>query len=302
MPPNLIPRTFPKFAAQVPAKDIVARAAASRKDGDFLCPTAEKLSRVPNGHEEDGVFKSLFSTGMLVNVPYTYVDLGADLEEHPAFRPRDFLSTLCDLGKFSTVIGVPLESATVQLEDYWAHFCNQYRQHPIVNDIKTGVVDPAHLVPLNLHGDGGRTYKKQELMVLQWQSAVGAGTSKSSKRRKLADEIDAVQVNLKGHSFSTRYLISVLHKKHYREDATPLLQLLESISEWFGDLYQILGFLQKQLCRLLRQQFRYISLFPTQEFGKSQPQLNPISPNPKKQYKNSNSTISRAETTRRTQE
>ncbi|CAE7222361.1 unnamed protein product [Symbiodinium sp. CCMP2592] len=176
--------------AEVPAKDIVARAVASRKDGDFLCNTAEKLSRVPKGHEEDGVFKSLNSTGMLVNIPYTYLDLGASLEQHPAFRPRDFLSTLCDLDKFSTVIGMPLESATVQLEDYWTHFCNQYREHPIVNDIKTGVVDPGHLVPLNVHGDGGRTYKRQELMVLQWQSAVGAGTSKSSKRRKLADEID----------------------------------------------------------------------------------------------------------------
>ncbi|CAE7509436.1 unnamed protein product, partial [Symbiodinium necroappetens] len=237
--------------AQVPAKDIVDRAVASSKDGDVLCPTADKLIHVPKGHEEDGVYKAFLTTGMLVNIPHTSLRIGDGvLEKHPTFRPRDFIAELCELEKFSSVVGLPLESATIQLEDFWTHFCNQY-DHPIVGDIKSGAVDPAYLVPLNLHGDGGRTYKKSEIMVLQWQPAIGAGTRMSTRKRKVLPEVNAAEINLKGHSFQTRFLISVLHKRHYSDDPAPLLKLLEAVSEWFGDLYENGFKINGQLWRFL---------------------------------------------------
>ena len=111
--------------------------------------------------------------------------------------------------------------------------------HPVAEAIREAHVDPSRLIPLNVHGDGGRTYKKSELMVLQWQSCIGRGTNQAdpSKKRKLGQHI-AAEVNLKGHSLATRYLLSVMTKKHYMEDVTPLLQLLGYVSDWFAELYR----------------------------------------------------------------
>ena len=106
------------------------------------------------------------------------------------------------------------------LRDFWRHYVVQFPEHPVAKDIATGRVDPACLVPLNIHGDGGRTYRKSELMLLQFQSCIGRGTnlSEGSKKRKLSGDITAAGVNLKGDSLTTRFLISVLHKRHYVED------------------------------------------------------------------------------------
>ena len=125
------------------------------------------------------------------------------------------------------------------LSDFWKHYCKQFSNHPVAKDIQESIVDPRRLVPLNLHGDGGRTFKKSELMVLQYQSCIGRGTrlSTKSRKRKLGQH-EAAQVNLKGHSLSTRYLLSVMTKKHYMEDVSPLLELLGLVSDWFAPLYR----------------------------------------------------------------
>ena len=140
------------------------------------------------------------------------------------------------------------------LADFWANYCLENPDHPVASDIHSGTVDPSYLVPLNLHGDGGRTYKKSELMVLQFQSCIGRGTNLSEKRgqkRRLGLDVEAAQVNLRGHSLSTRYLISVMVKKYYIEDASPLLALLGHVSDWFGDLYKEGLLIEEQRWRFL---------------------------------------------------
>ena len=101
-----------KSFAQVPAKDIVERAKASAKDGDTMCSTSLAVAQIPETHEEDGLYNALRSNKMLVDIPWTYVNLGEGLEQHPCFHPRDLITALDALGKLSTVIGVPLESCS----------------------------------------------------------------------------------------------------------------------------------------------------------------------------------------------
>ena len=212
--------------AQVAAKDIVERARASKSDGDTLCDACRAIADVPDGHGESGVYKALVKTKLLVTVPWTYANIGAGpLEKHPCFRPRDFIDTLAQLDRFHCVVGTDLASAPAVLKDFWYNFKNQFSSHPIATMTD---LDTEHLVPLVLHGDGGRTYKKSELMILQFQPAIGAGTSKSrasSRKRKLENDTDAAAVNLLGHSLATRFLMSVLLKKYYIEDSAPLQSL-----------------------------------------------------------------------------
>ena len=81
--------------------------------------------------------------------------------------------------------------------------------------------------------------------MIQFQSCLGRGTNLSGKvlrKRKLHGDIPAPEINLKGHSLSNRFLISVMAKKYYDEKKmkgpSPLLELLGHISDWFGSLYR----------------------------------------------------------------
>ena len=86
------------------------RAQASQKDGDILCSTARELAQLSNSHEEEGVFHVLKSNKLLVDIPWTYLDLGDTLKQHPCFHPRDLITSLAELGKLANVIGTSLDS------------------------------------------------------------------------------------------------------------------------------------------------------------------------------------------------
>ena len=107
--------------------------------------------------------------------------------------------------------------------------------HPVTIQISSGLTDAGNLIPVYLHGDGGRHYRKQEIMVMQFQSAVGAGTRLS--QGKTASSGSLAQVNLLNHSFQTRFLIATMKKEFYMQDPEPLLNLMEHVSGFFKDLY-----------------------------------------------------------------
>ena len=105
------PCNVPKMLAQVPAKDLVTRAQASRRDGDTLCQAALAISLAKPNHEEDAVYKAMVRTKIIVTIPWTYVDLGDGLlKEHPCFKPGDLVAALAERGKLAQVIGTPIES------------------------------------------------------------------------------------------------------------------------------------------------------------------------------------------------
>ena len=214
------------------------RAKASANDGDVLCVTRQKVAAVSAGNEERGLYGALLETRLLVNIPWSNVNIGDDcLGEHPCFKPKDTIHALAELGKFETVIGTPLDTAAAVLTDFWENFTKQF-EHPVTADIQSGKLNPAFLVPINVHGDGGRTFKKSEIMILQFQSAIGGGSRLSGQKRKLPSGAEEAGFNLSGHSLATRYLMSCLTKKHYSDDPAPLLGLLGYVSDWLGDLYE----------------------------------------------------------------
>ena len=118
-------------------------------------------------------------------------------------------------------------------------FVQEFPDHPITKDFENGVTAKQQLIPINIHGDGGRGYRKSEIMIVQFQPALGQGTTLRAKvTGKRKDGQDPTpEVNMRGHSLSTRFLISVLCKKFYENDVTPLLKLLGFISDVFGKLY-----------------------------------------------------------------
>ena len=137
---------------------------------------------------------------------------------------------------------MPLEGEAV-LSDFWVHFEQLNPTHPVVLELQNGVVHPANLVPLLLHGDGGRHYRKSEIVVVQWQSMIGGGTresARSSSKRKLnqdGDDIYAAECNMLGHSYATRFMIGSMVKKYYKDTPETLLKFTGHISTFFQQLY-----------------------------------------------------------------
>ena len=89
-----------------------------------------------------------------------------------------------------------------------------------------------NLVPLYIHGDGGRTYRRDELMVIQFQGVLGFGSRKSHPTK-----LGKPGINLQQHSFVTRFLIGVMPKGTYKDTPETFEIFLERAMENLAWLY-----------------------------------------------------------------
>ena len=128
-------------------------------------------------------------------------------------------------------MGAGEASCTTMLSMFWERFAALYPQHDVCADINSGKVDPKYLVPLQMHGDGGRGYRKTEVMILQYQPILGAGT-----RAAPAEKVD-LPLNYLGHSFCTRFLFAVMPKAFFKKNAKVLLKLARKFAEELRVLY-----------------------------------------------------------------
>ena len=106
---------------------------------------------------------------------------------------------------------VLVDLGSSRLAEFWEHFRDEQPTHEVFDHGQ--FIDYSSLVPLYLHGDGGRTYKRDELMVIQFQPVLGFG-SRLSHPNKLGQNTG---LNLQGHSFTSRFLIGVMPKQMYRD-------------------------------------------------------------------------------------
>ena len=90
-----------------------------------------------------------------------------------------------------------------RLQEFWSRYRAWMPDHEMWTHSH---FDTSALVPLMVHGDGGRTFKKDELMVVQFQPVLGFGTRISHPLPKANNP----GVNLGKHTFTTRFLYGVL--------------------------------------------------------------------------------------------
>ena len=93
--------------------------------------------------------------------------------------------------------------------------------------------DPETTVPLLVHGDGGRTYRKEELMVVQFQPVLGWGSRTSHPVHRPG----VAGVNLQKHSFTTRFLYGVLQKAMYKDNDDCFMNFLDGMMQNLAKLY-----------------------------------------------------------------
>ena len=99
-----------------------------------------------------------------------------------------------------------------QLELYWERFRGVVPNHPV---FQRSPSDLRRTCPVLVHGDEGRSAKKTALMVLSFHAVLGRGSHQSSEKKPTCAEFLPQELNFLGHTFATRYLLSVLPRAMY---------------------------------------------------------------------------------------
>ena len=116
-----------------------------------------------------------------------------------------------------------------------------------INEFK--FIDYTHLLPFYVHGDGGRTYKKDPLMVLSFYNALGEGTAKNPvqlraapgghglKRRRTDGVSLEPGVNLLGNTLANRFLFTAMKSEHYKGKPHRFQSLMEHFAHSLSELW-----------------------------------------------------------------
>lgn len=205
-----------------------ARAARKRDP----CPTLAAIAAAKLDGADDPLFKILRGCGLVLDVPTTRLQLDPSFE-YPCFSPKDMLLAVAKRGFLHKILGVPLANAHRAIPQFWEKHRKLFPNHDLHSQPN---VDYEHLLPYYLHGDGGRTFKKDGIMICSMFPALGQGTKKKSidmqplpgepprnTKRKRADSAGhgdgpfSAGINLLGNSLGTRFLFTALKYEFYKD-------------------------------------------------------------------------------------
>ena len=112
----------------------------------------------------------------------------------------------------------------------WASFWNNYKDIDPGHEVFQRGIDLSRTAALLLHGDGGRSHRKSEIMVFSAHSALGFGLS-TSNWPTTAD----MKLNYGRSSWTTRYLLAVLPKACYNKDNDTTVAVFQHLLQVLSD-------------------------------------------------------------------
>lgn len=243
---------LPLGVAKVPAKDCVEEAKAACKRDP--CPVLAKISKAKLESADEPLFQALRGCGLAFDVPKTTVDLDESFK-YPCIHPKDLLENIAKKGFLAKTLGVPVAYAERVFESFWKDFQQQFPQHDL---FAVDGVDFSHLVPYYLHGDGGRTYKKDSILICSAFPAFGQGTAKKpvdleplpsrplqvkSKKRARPQGTNAGNgfeggINLLGDTLANRFLFAAIKTEYYKKNHDRFVKLIEIWGQWMHQMFR----------------------------------------------------------------
>ena len=161
-------------------------------------------------NSERDIHRVIEKQGLSAKVPLA--DLLLEGHSIPWISPSAWLRYIVEQNLWGHFAGLTT-SDLGQTERIWAGFWEKYLKLNPNYNLPPGF-DPKHTAACYVHGDEGRTLKKSALMVMGFQSCLGQGcaTNKRSRKRSVDGNIN-LQVNYRGHSYTTRFVSVVLTKQ-----------------------------------------------------------------------------------------
>ena len=171
--------------------------------------------------------------GVVVNLPY--------------LKPCDMLKLLLGTYPWTLLGGVQPGEHTQLLSSFWRHYKHEHGSHDVYQQAENGELLLSNTIPIVLHGDGGRTTKKQPLEVVSICPVLGLDTEHTrltctccrnpqtycGKRKRSAL---AQRLNLKNNSYTTHFLCFAFPSKKYKTTPGLLRSMLGAISEDLGQV------------------------------------------------------------------
>ena len=119
-------------------------------------------------------------------------------------------------------------------EKIWKAWWDKFRfiepNHPVYKMAAAGQIDLGRTAAVVLHGDEGRDRRRAPFMVLSYHSVLGRGTNyglETQKTTGVRKPYLKQKLNMKGHSYTTRFITAVLPRHLYLEDDRSFEALLE---------------------------------------------------------------------------
>ena len=195
--------------------------AASHKSG------INDWAKIDTKNSERDVNKVVQQHGTSLKIPITEIDVGG--KNLPWINPTAWLRYIINHGLLYMLSGLHFEERHL-VGRTWQEFWTKYQGlNPTFDLFNSGHFDPTTTIGLFVHGDEGRTLKRNGLMVTTLQSILGQGFDR--KRLKRPRDDMKLHVNFKGHTFITRFLVSVLPKSEYQANPEVFHRTMDKLAE-----------------------------------------------------------------------
>ncbi|CAE7840509.1 unnamed protein product [Symbiodinium microadriaticum] len=152
--------------------------------------------------------------------------------DYPMIRATDFIHLIDEQHFWTRLFGQSSFSVGCQMmADFWARYRIIFPDYELFTRADRNEVDLNRCLPCLIHGDEGTYYKRSGIMIVQWQSVFGKGTSLLGREafadRLLGESNAKAFVNQRGVTFTTRFLLGVLPKDLPIEDYAQTPEVLD---------------------------------------------------------------------------
>lgn len=139
-------------------------------------------------------------------------------ESLPWIDPRDWLKWILRKGLWPMLSGAPRNNYRLA-GDLWTEFWRRVQiLQPHFALFEMDGIDLSTTACFLIHGDEGRSLKRQGIMITSLQSAIGCGFDQKRYARAVTENDIPLKVNYTGHSFTHRFITSTIPKSVYEDD------------------------------------------------------------------------------------
>ena len=195
---------------------LTARAVAHDMGGVRASETgADSWAKCHTHHSERDVHRTVKRQKTTLDIPIQYISCSGS--SVPWIPPALWLSWIVTKGLWATLSGCKRQDYDGSCRN-WSEFWRLYKQLEPDHEVFDSGYDLSRTAAFCIHGDEGRTLKKNGIMITSLQSALGCGFDHLRVQGEKSDD-SRLRVNYAGHSFTTRYVVNTIPKTAY--EASP---------------------------------------------------------------------------------
>eukprot|EP00438_Fugacium_kawagutii_P015138 Skav220607 [mRNA] locus=scaffold507:143470:153073:+ [translate_table: standard] len=175
------------------------------------------LAQCSTKHSESSVHKIAKDYKLTLPIPLTPVEISKD-DQIPVCLLSSWLQFILSLNLWHLLSGLP-EPDDLRCKAQWTSFWRKFKKimpnHDVFHLAQQGVLSLDRTAAMMLHGDEGRSKKKRAIMILNAFSVLGFGSNVPNRRASLETDYDKQDINFKGNTWVSRWLLGVLPKSLY---------------------------------------------------------------------------------------